>query len=743
MKQNKDSRAKILAEAISILDAAFDVGDACVLPLDLASKLGFEPNEEVSNGQYDSLRQELKELNPNIATPTLAQVQIVGYKIEHNPPLTSIEKASHEDAEKQRDMLFDWLERCTAKAPADVRSGPVYDLDTKESYDPYIYNGQVVTYPRNYFYQAYKLDGAALGLYYENGKLVRAGLRPRDGINGEDVTEQVKYVRGIRQELPEPWTCSIRGEMICLLSDFERVQQELKAAGEEVRANPRNHTAGGIRQFKNPEKVKDMRLSFVAYSVEGLENPPWKTEIERAIYCNKNRIVPFVQCRPFSFYQLEEMEKISKGVDYETDGVIIGVNDLHQQELLGRHGDKPTGNPRGKIAWKYKEDRAAVKINRIIYQTGRSGSLTPVAEFDAVHLAGTMVQRATLHNFGFMIRNKIGVGTVVEILKAGKIIPKVVGVSSGQVDFPEFPKTCPSCGDQIYVEVTGVDELMTVAEFEKYLAELRNANKPIDKIMFDLLCNNGVDCPAQKLERLKHFLTILGVLGIGDSRLSVLIEGGKLNGFADFYKITEADCVECGLTDRQSLLMLAGIQQIVKPEKIKDNDKLRDEIAKKKKSKQVVPLWKIFASFGIESAGKSAGKALSDHFRSIDAIRKADVSSLEEVGDIGSKTADVIHKYLTTHTDSIDELMKFIDPELPKDGPLNGQKFCLSGGFPDGKSGLEADIESRGGKVVGSVGKSTTYLVQGDAPGADKAEKAAKYGVSIISFEKLRDEILV
>lgn len=708
-----ETQAQLLERVIAHLDTLYEVGDDCTHP---------DTGEIVSDGEYDSMRRALKALNPNAKlfdTVTASKASSAVKKMKHHPPLTSIAKASHEDLDVQEEQLFKWLNDCTVELDG---KNKVFDLAAKEidgvQQKERTFNNEVVTYPRNTFYQSYKLDGVALGLYYEKGKLVKAGLRPKDGVHGEDVTEQVKYVHDIPEELKLPITCSIRGELICKLSDFNKVQQELASLGEQLRANPRNHTAGGIRQFKEPAKVKDQRLSFIGYSVEGIDSPPYKTEIERAKFCNKELGIPFVQIKEFNFYDLAEMEANVANLDYEVDGVVIGVNNLEDQEQLGRSGDPKTGTPKGKIAWKFAEERANPVVSSIEWNTGRTGAIKPVAIFDAVPLAGTQVRRATLHNVGFIFRNKIAVGTKIIVLKAGKIIPKVVGVAGGEVDYLQveeinYPRSCPSCGEKTHVKHTptsGGD-------------------------MYELMCIND-DCPAKNISRLLHFLKTIGVLGLGESTVADLVAGGWIKHFADFYKLTVQQCRHSGLSEREGMLAVAGIHMIDSPDQMEDDD-LQKAIVKAQKNKKVVPLWRLFAAFGIESAGKSAGKALVDHFGSLDKIMAASDEQLAAVEGVGIKTAMLVNEYLTSHEPGIKELLKFIEPELPKTGPLTGQNFVLTGGFDKGKKFYEGLIEEQGGKCGSSVSKTTNFVVEGVDAGS-KAEKAKKLGISLISVDELK-----
>lgn len=696
----KKQRADELERVITHLDTLYEQGLDCVHP---------DTSILVSDGEYDSLRRQLKELRPKsklFDSATASEVVGATTKVIHDPPMTSIEKASHEDLELQEEQLFKWLSKAwNREEAADDKSKVALKKVKAKSY-----KGEPVTYPQGYFYQAYKLDGVAIAIYYEQGKLTRAGLRPRDGINGEDVTEQVKFVAGVPETLPEKVTCSIRGELICKLSDFDQVQKSLSESGDKLRANPRNHAAGGIRQFKVPEKTKKMRLSFVAYGIEGLANPPYKTEIDRYKYCTQTLKVPYVETEPFVFEDLQKFEDNIPQLDFEVDGVIVGVNNLEDQEQLGRHGDPRTGNPKGKIAWKFREEEATPVIQEIEWQTGRTGKLTSVAIFEAVRLAGTNVSRATLHNAGFMERNQITIGSKISVRKAGKIIPKVTGVIAGQGK-PEFPAHCPSCKQATELVAGGNDD------------------------MLELICKNA-ECPAQNISSLCHYLATFGVLGLGESRVTQLVEGNAVTVPADFYEIDVDRAMACGLTKRQATLAVAAIQMIPAPDKL-DNDTLDAAIATAFQSKKQVPLWQLFASFGIGAAGKSAGKVLADHFGSFAAIRAATLEELEAVPDVGGITAAAIRDYLDQNKADIDRLLDYVEPVVVSaDGSLSGKTFCFSGGFPEGKKHWEQEVESRGGKCSSSVSKKTDYLVAGPGSGS-KSEKAEKLGVPILTTADL------
>ena len=688
-----------LERVIAHLDTLYEQGLQCVHPDD---------HIIVTDGEYDGMRRKLKEIRPDsrlFDTATASKAVPTANKMVHDPPMTSIEKASHEDIQTQEEQLFKWIVKCTESA----ESG---NDDAQWTVKNKLYKQEPVRYPQRYFYRAYKLDGVAIAIYYENGVLIRAGLRPRDGINGEDVTEQVKYVAGVPLRLPIEVSCSVRGELICKLTDFQKVQKALSASGEKLRANPRNHTAGGIRQFKNPKKTKSMRLSFVAYGIEGLADPPFRTEIARYRWCQEKLGIPYVTTEPFKFEDLQAMEDEVSELDFEVDGVVVGVNNLEDQEQLGRHGDPRTGNPKGKIAWKFREEEATPVIKEIEWQTGRTGKLTSVAVFDPVRLAGTNVSRATLHNAGFMERNQISIGSQIAVRKAGKIIPKVIRVVGNQGK-PEFPEVCPSCQQNTKLRKGGAAE------------------------MLELVCEN-VNCPAQNISSLCHYLATFGVLGLGESRVTQLVDGGLIRAPADFYRLDVEAAMESGLTKRQATLAVAAIQMIPAPDKL-DNEQLDEEIVAAKKVKKSAPLWQLIASFGIGSAGKSAGKALADHFGSFDRIRSASVEELEDVDDVGKITATAIHDYLEENSADIDALLEFVEPVVPiKSGSLSGKTICFSGGFPEGKKYWEKEVEERGGRCSSSVSSKTDFLVAGSGSGS-KSEKAKKLGIAILSTDELKE----
>lgn len=648
--------------------------------------------DPITDPHYDTLVRVLRRRAPDCeafakGTTSPSAYDPSGDLVTHNPPMTSIAKADG-DLEQKKATLKKWRTDCMTRLG--VKSLKVC--------------------------RSFKHDGVAVRIYYEKGKLVRAGLRPRNGVKGIDVTKNIVYVKGVPDTLPLPLTLAIGGELECLLDDFTAVNKALELAGEELRKNPRNHTYGGINQKTDPTKTKDAKISFTGYNITGFDNSEdyYTSEIERAKWCNQVLKVPFVRATPLAedeaeaVQQLLDMEKMVPDLQYEVDGVVLKVNNLEDQEQLGNTGDDPTGDPRGALAWKFEEEFAIAEVKEVEYSASRTGRVPPVAIFkQGVKLAGTTVTRATLNNIGWMSRMRIGVGTKVKVIKAGKIIPKVIDVISGQVDGQQWPLYCPTCG-------TGLKKV--------------EGTPP----NVDLICPS-TDCMAKHGASIVFYLRMIEAKGLGESAVEHLLNKGKLKGgLADLYTLKESDLTDAEFSEREALLALATIH-MVKPQK--DNDKLRLALSRAPKPK--VQAWQFFAALGLPGAGKTAGKALVEHLKSFAKILNASVDDLLAVPGIGQTTAEAIHAYFKTNGDKIRALLGHVELEYPKTGKLTGQSFCLSGSFDDGKSHWEKAIAEEGGKISSGVTKTTSFLVAGPGSGS-KSDKARELGVKIIDVEELK-----
>jgi DNA ligase (NAD+) len=678
-----------LEYVIPVLDTLYEQGDDCIHPI--SGKI-------VPDAEYDAMRARLAFLKPDSTVlKDVTASQVAGFikKVKHSPPMTSIHKAIGTLDERKKE-----LERWKR----DVIKELGYTKPVEE-----------------WAVQAYKLDGVACALYYEKGKLVSAGLRPRDGVAGEDITENIKYVEGVATQLNEPITGTIRGEIICKKSVFNKILadwQNPKYDLGSVPKNPRNYAAGSIRQFKNPLITKERQLSFIAYVIIS-DDVKEKDEIKLAKWANQKLGVVYVRTTPFGYtddrkdreWTLKDFEDNVSTLDYEVDGVVVSVRNIDDREQMGNHGGSATNPPKGRLAWKFEEEHADVPVKDFAWETGRTGGIVPVLQFDGVQLDGTTVSQCTGHNLGFLQRSKVGKGTIVRIIKSGKIIPKIIGVISGH-STPDYPKHCPTCGHATSV-VPGES----------------------DPEMLELMCVN-VSCGARAVNTITHYLTTLGVKGIAESTVQKMYNAKLVKTPADLYDLTSDQLVKIGLGDRNSRLAIARIHMVDQAEKVDDTD-LDAMIVKVSSSKKKVQLWQFFAALGIEGSGKTAGKALVNHFGDFNAIRKASTDDLSEVDGIGEKSAEGIVDFFKHNADLVDRLLKHIELELPKTGKLSQSTFCFTGGFPEGKAYWEKKVEDLGGKVSSSVSKKINYVVVGTDAGS-KERKADELGIKKLSLDDLK-----
>jgi len=680
---DKKKRIKELEKIIKALDTAFHIkGDDCVNPL---------TGEIVLDNEYDALKVELFDLSPKskiFTGITAATGKVSGKVVVHDPAMTSINKCN--GTEDEKDKILDKFFKDCYKIDLD------YSAVNKKSWAGWL---------SRFFSMSFKHDGLALSLEYENGILKRAGLRSKSGMDGIDVTEKTRHIKGIPQQLPLPLTCKIRGEVETTVSEFER---QCEILGDDAKANPRAHTAGSMNK-KTAEQMQDRGLRFTAYNILQLEDPPYTTEIERADWATRVLNLNFVKTISFSYDKLKTFEGQHRRLDFKVDGVVISINDLELQKDMGTSGNKETGNPKGKIAFKFRDEVKTTIVTNVIWQTGRTGNVTPVLMIHPIQLEGTTVSKCTAHNVGIIKTNKIGIGSEVEIIKSGKIIPKLhkVVVATGSA---HIPTRCPSCGDGL-LENNGSGNSLA------------------------LVCDNA-ECPAQNIKNLYHYLKTLGCKGIAESTINKLADAGLVVKRSDFYKLTLKTLLDSGITERTAVLILARAWMISAPEQEKDNVVLRNQL--KTISTITVPMEKFFASFGMDGAGKEVGRLLSKKYKDFDKIRNLTINELETVDGIGFTTAQSVTDFFSKNRDEVNELLKFVILEAPqgKSGKLNGKKFVLSGSLDLGKGYWKEQIENIGGEVKSSVGRKVDYLVAGDGSGA-KSDKANELGIPILDEEAL------
>lgn len=652
---------------------------------------------EVTDPEYDALLKELRKVKPKSkafegTSPSTAKTK--GGVVVHDPPMTSISKADGTEDEK-KDIFNRWLVDCASRLGGRT-------------------DGQL----KRQLAISYKRDGVAARFNYEDGELVSAGLRPRDGVNGTDITRHVKYLEGVPQKLSLPLTLSLNGEIECWFGDFEAVNAERDAAGEDQYKNPRNYTAGCMGR-DDPEENKKARLRVTFHSISGFADwdDYYATEIERAKWANSKDGLGlqdddgkgyFIHTRRFEERYLGLMEDHAPKLDYYTDGIVIKIDNLDDQYELGHVGDDPVKEPRGAIAWKYKEETAVAEVSSIEWNASRTGRVVPTAIFDDPFvLADTENTRATCNNYGWMESQGLGPGATVRCKKGGKIIPNIMEVLKPASKLGA-PTHCPSCGVQLSLKTSD------------------SGNK-------DLLCGKR-DCPAKHVKSWLFYVQNMGGKGLGAAAMEQVLNTGKVKSLADLYDLTVDDLTPHGFSDRQALLALATIH-MVKP--VKDDKKLAASVEKAKTQKHTVPAWQFFAALGIPGAGKTAGKALVAHYKDFDKIRSASVDDLLEIDGIGDTTAQAIHDWFQQDGKVVDALLQHVELELPKTGKLSGTNFVLTGAFDGGKGAWHKKIEDLGGNIQSSVGSKTDYLVAGDKVGKGKTDKAAKYGVPVITIDDL------
>jgi DNA ligase (NAD+) len=716
-EQQFDEEADQLEEDILILNDLYQSSKPTVLP---------SSGRLITDAEFDRMTKRLSFLRPD----SEVLLAVTGVSADDMPdikkvklafPMASINKAIGELDEKT-EILKKWMvdrinELTMMGRVITIEShvhtaGHAFHQEAIESLAEATCNDVPV------FAMSFKRDGVACALQYENGVLISAALRPKDGFNSVDIIEHVKNAKNVPVKLTVPISCSIRGEMECLISDFDKVV----AKSNKKFANPRNMTAGAMNPQGDPKAVKERKISFVAHSIEGLDKLPYTTAVDRAKWSNQTLKLSFVRVEPLVFEKIAELEELAKTVDYETDGIVIEVNSLDDGESMGRHGGALNGNPKCKIAWKFAEQKATPTLNSVVWETGRTGRVVPVGEFDPVRLAGTNVSRCTLHNLGFYQRFQAGVGAIVEIEKSGKIIPKALRTikAAPSLDIPDF---CPSCG-RILI---------------KYEGDSRD--KSGNKIKtYDLVCENHSGCPAQNLKTLVNYLRVFGVKGVGFANVSAIVNAKLVRSFADFYRMTTADWEKAGLSEREAVLAYARIRMIEGADKIKDNAKLL--AAATAVTKLQIPLQQLIAAFGIPGASSGTGRELSGYFLALDKIRSSSVDELEQAPNVGSITAKTIFDWFRDNTSQIDELLKFVEPVGPTQGNLTGKSFVFTGSLSEETRDYWIKlVEHQGGKVSSSVSKNTSYVIVGSDAGqkADKADALVKSGAPITIITEISE----
>jgi DNA ligase (NAD+) len=633
-----------------------------------------EDAPEISDHEYDLLMKELEDLekkHPDLVTPDSPTQRVGGEplkafaQVRHEIPMTSISNTySHKELEE-----FD----------ARVRK---------------LLPGEEIEYVAEL-----KIDGLAVALMYEGGRFVQGATRG-DGTVGEDVTANLRTLRSIPARLDAekpPARLEVRGEVYMSFDSFRRCNEEREEAGEPQFANPRNAAAGSLKLL-DPRITATRGLRFFGYAVGVHEGIEFQTQFELleslaklGFPVNPHRKL----CKSMAevIALTKQWAELMHKMKYQLDGMVIKVNSLDQQRRLGATSKAP----RGMVAFKFQPEEAVTKLLRIDLQVGKTGVLTPVARLEAVKLAGTTVQNATLHNFDEIARKDIRVGDEVVIEKAGEIIPQVVSVKKHSPGGkpPQPPKKCPVCGGPVEKDAGGV---------------YYRCQYPL--------------CPAQIKQRIRYFATraAMDIEGLGPALVEQLVDAGLVKDIADLYSLKP--------------LPLAELERMG----IKSAENICREIERSKER----DLNRLIAALGIRQVGTHAAGVLARRFGTMEKLAAAGVEELTLIPEIGEITAKNIADFFA-RSETKKVLKRLADAgvnmkslaEPPRGGgTLAGKTLVVTGTLKNYKrEEIEEKIASLGGRAASSVSKKTDYVVAGESPGS-KLDKARKLGVKVIGEEE-------
>jgi DNA ligase (NAD+) len=643
--------------------------------LERHNRLYYEGVPEIGDYDFDQLMRRLEELeaaHPEHSDPNSPTQRVGGAPFDtfapviHDPPMLSIENAY------SLEELRDWDDR--------VRRG----LGRTET-DPVEYEAEL------------KIDGVSISLLYENGALVRAATRG-DGMRGDDVTPNVRTVRVLPLKIdPKVRRLEVRGEIYISKRDFVKLNQSIEEAGHEPLANPRNAAAGSLRQ-KDPKLVAQRRLSAYIYHVVTVDDrqidSQWAgytlmeklglpVNPQRRLCTSLDEVIAFI----------EQWREHRHDLDFDIDGIVVKINQRDEQLELGATSKAP----RWVVAFKYPPEAAQTIVRKINTYVGRTGTVTPVAEFDPVPLGGTKVVNASLHNFEELARKDVRIGDTIVVEKGGDVIPKVVQVllekrPDGAEPFPT-PTTCPVCGQPLN-------------KFEGEVA---------------IRCINQ-GCPAIVLQSITHFASrkAMDIEGLGAQTVTALLEARLITDYASIYELTE---------EQVSALERKGE---------KSAKKLIENIQGSRQNE----LSRLIFALGIPMIGERAAKILAEHYGSIEALMDANAEELVGIHEVGPKVAETITSYFAVpaNRERIHKMQRLgVTPvHVPRatGNRLAGKTVVVTGTLTRfSRDEIHKIIEREGGKPSSSVSSKTSYVVAGEAAGS-KLEKANALGVAVLTEDE-------
>jgi len=544
-----------------------------------------------------------------------------------------------------------------------------------------------------------KYDGASINLTYENGEFVKAVTRG-DGFQGDEVTSNIRTIKSIPLLLHSNFLSNfeIRGEIILPLEGFRKMNQERLENGEEAYRNPRN-TASGSLKLQDSAEVAKRPLDCLLYQVVTDERK-YATHYDSLLAARKAgfkipKTIVLASSIEEVFRFVNEWDAKRHQLPYETDGVVIKVNNLQQQEELGYTAK----SPRWAIAYKFKADQVSTVLKEITYQVGRTGAITPVANLEPVQLAGTTVKRASLHNADQINKLDIRINDTVFVEKGGEIIPKIIAVDfTKRKEYSQhttYATHCPECQTAL---------VRTEGDAKHY-------------------CPNMYGCAPQITGRIQHFISrkAMNIDGLGAETVDLLRKEGLIENYADLYNLTSEQVIPLErMAEKSAKNMIEGIN----------------------KSKEI-PFEKVLFALGIRFVGETVAKKLAKHFKSIDNLMAADMETLISVDEIGDRIAESIREFSNDLSNIllIDRLKSYgVQMQISEEDligltdKLQGKVFVVSGVFYKmTRNELKKSIEDNGGRVSSSISKKTNYIVAGDNMGPSKKTKAEALGVTIIS----------
>ena len=553
-----------------------------------------------------------------------------------------------------------------------------------------------------------KYDGLSISLTYVDGKLVR-GVTRGDGVHGDDVTANVRTIRCIPLVLKEgsgyPHEFEIRGEILMPWNVFERLNAEREAAEEPLFANPRNAASGTLKS-QNSRLVASRQLDSYLYYLLGDTLPTdghyenlqtaasWGFKISQGM--KKVKTLQEI----YDYINYWDTER--KNLPVATDGIVLKVNSLRQQRSLGYTAK----SPRWAIAYKFKAERACTRLNEVSYQVGRTGAVTPVANMDAVQLAGTVVKRATLNNEDFIRNFDLHIGDYVYVEKGGEIIPKIVGVDVDRrpidAEPVKFIDKCPECGTPLV----------------RYEGEAAH------------YCPNDTGCPPQIKGLIEHFIArrAMNIDSLGPETVDEYYRRGLVHNIADLYTIKVQDINGSGNRERSARKIVDGIA-----------------------ASRQVPFERVVFALGIRFVGETSARLLARHFKTMDALQNASMQELMEVEGVGEVIAKSVIAYFhnPVNQDIVERLRSYgLQMQLSEEqisgatDKLAGKSIVISGVFAKhSRDEYKALIEQNGGKNVGSISGKTSFILAGDNMGPSKLQKAEKLGIPLVNEEQFLEMI--